>query len=232
MSQYEGEIKGVRGDEVVFKLDRPFDIEEAHRLSKGAAPRAHIQVIDDRAMTMDQNNMIHGLFRDIALYTGFPAEYAKELMKLAFSGYKGIDDFSMKKFGISQVFAGEFIEYILEFCFQNQIPFKYERFHLGSDITRVLFLYIKYKQCFICGEHKTAQFAHYEAVGMGRNRNKIDHSKHRFMCLCAVHHQEQHTIGLKEFLKKYIIVPIKLTPEQVAEFGIGKNMHKEEVKKD
>lgn len=217
--EYEGQIIHVSGDEVTFKLDRDFDIAQAQRLVIDNAPRAYIRMIDERNMTIDQNSMIHGLFNDFSLYTGYPQEYVKELFKAMFAGYKGIEAFSMENFGISQVFAGEFIEYILAFFFAEQIPFKYQKFHLGSDITRVLFLYLKHRICFVCGKPH-ADMAHYEAVGMGRNRKKIDHSKHRFMALCREHHQEQHNIGLTEFMAKYILVPIKLTPEQVKEFRI------------
>lgn len=218
--EYEGRIIKVQGDEVTFKLDRDFDIAEAKKLSIEGNPRSVIRVIDERNITKAQNGMIHGLFNDISLYTGYPQEWVKELLKAMFAGEKGIETFSLKNYEISQVFAGEFIEYILEFCFENEIPFKYQQFHLASDITRVLFLYLKHRACFVCGKPH-ADMAHYEAVGMGRNRKKIDHSKHRFMTLCREHHQEQHNIGLTEFMQKYVLVPIKLTPEQVKEFKIG-----------
>jgi len=217
---YEGKLLRVQGDEVTFKLDREFDVTEAQRMSIKGNPRSIIRLVDDRNMTRDQNSMIHALFNDISLYTGYPPEYVKELMKVMFSGYKGIETFSMGSYSISQVFAGEFIEYILEFCFDNQIPFKYQQFHLSSDITRILFLYLKHRACFVCGEHH-ADIAHYEAVGAGRNRKKIDHSKHRFMALCRKHHNLQHSIGIETFMKKYVLVPIKLTPEQIKEFKIG-----------
>lgn len=218
--EYEGRIIKVQGDEVTFKLDRDFDIAEAKRLSIEKNTRSIIRVIDERNITKAQNGMIHGLFNDISLYTGYPQEWVKELLKAMFAGKKGIETFSLKNYEISQVFAGEFIEYILKFCFENEIPFKYQQFHLASDITRVLFLYLKHRACFVCGKPH-ADMAHYEAVGMGRNRKKIDHSKHRFMTLCREHHQEQHNIGLTEFMQKYVLVPIKLTPEQVKEFKIG-----------
>ncbi|UQF24239.1 putative HNHc nuclease [Vagococcus lutrae] len=218
--EYEGRIIKVQGDEVTFKLDRDFDIAEAKRLSIEENTRSIIRVIDERNITKAQNGMIHGLFNDISLYTGYPQEWVKELLKAMFAGEKGIETFSLKNYEISQVFAGEFIEYILKFCFENEIPFKYQQFHLASDITRVLFLYLKHRACFVCGKPH-ADMAHYEAVGMGRNRKKIDHSKHRFMTLCREHHQEQHNIGLTEFMQKYVLVPIKLTPEQVKEFKIG-----------
>jgi len=125
--EYEGKLLRVQGDEITFKLDREFDITEAQRMSIKGNPRSIIRLVDDRNMTRDQNSMIHALFNDISLYTGYPPEYVKELMKVMFSGYKGIETFSMGSYSISQLFAGEFIEYILGFCFDNQIPFKYQQ---------------------------------------------------------------------------------------------------------
>lgn len=218
--EYEGKLLRVQGDEVTFKLDRDFDIAAAQRMTINENPRSIIRLVDERNMTKDQNGMIHGLFNDIALYTGYPAEYVKDLMKAMFAGYKGIETFSMKNYEISQVFAGEFIEYILEFCFEQQIPFKYQKFHLASDITRVLFIYLKYRHCFVCGKEH-ADIAHFEAVGVGRNRKKIDHSQHRFMALCREHHNEQHQIGIDTFMRLHVLVPIKLSPQQVKEFKIG-----------
>lgn len=222
--EYEGRLLRVTGDEVTFKLDRDFDIAEAQRITVNGQPRSIIRTVDERNMTKDQNGMIHGLFNDISLYTGYPPEYVKDLMKIMFAGYKGIESFSMANYEISQVFAGEFIEYILEFCFEQQIPFKYQQFHLASDTTRVLFLYAKHGMCFVCGK-PNADEDHYEAVGAGRNRKKIDHSKHRYFYFCREHHSERHKIGVASMMKKYIIVPIKLPPELIKSFK-KKNVNK------
>lgn len=215
----EGKIIGVSGKQITLSLTDDFDISAAKRLSNGSM-RVEFEVLDVRAMTQAQNGMIHGLFTDMSDYTGYPAEWVKSLLKAMFSGYKGIEDFSMQKNKTSQVFAGEFIEYILDFFFKEQIPFKYQKFHLGGDITRILFIYLKHRACFVCGKHH-ADIAHYEAVGSGRNRKKIDHSQHRFMALCREHHNEQHQIGIETFMTKHVLVPIKLSPEQIKEFKIG-----------
>lgn len=218
--EYEGRVIKVSGNEVTFALDREFDIAEAQRACVNSAPRSLIRMVDERDMTMAQNGMLHGLFKDMAIYTGYPPEYTKSLLKYMFASSKNMDDFSMASFGISQVFAGEFIEYVLEYFLDNGIPFKFEQFHLGSDITRVLFLFLKHRQCYCCGQ-SGADVEHADPVGMGRNRRTIDHSQHRFMALCRKHHQERHQIGLLTFMNKYHVIPIKLTPQQVKDFKIG-----------
>ena len=209
----------ISGDEITFKLDRNFDIEEAKRLTISGTPETNIHVIDQRNITHDQTGMIYGLFEDISDYTGYPVAYVKSWLKAAFAGYRSVDSFSLAHDAISQVFAGEFIEFILEFCLENGIPFKYQQYYLAADISRVLFLYLKYRTCFVCGKPH-ADIAHYESVGMGRNRNHVDHRKHRFMALCREHHTEQHKIGMQSFLDKYHLIPIKLDEKTIISLKI------------
>lgn len=226
--EYEGKILGVDGNKIMLELNADFDIEQAQRLSITGSPRAFIQMIDERNMTFAQNGMIHGLFNDIALYTGYPPEFTKDLLKAMFAAVKGMEEFSMEGFKLSQVFAGEFIEFILEFCFENEIPFKYEDYHMASDITRVLFLYIKYRQCFVCGKQRSQMHHATNLVGMGNDRRTKDHLKSRFMCLCSEHHTEAHNLGLTAFMAKYHLIPIKVDAETLIDLGITT---KQEVKR-
>lgn len=224
--EYEGRIIAVEGNKIAFELNENFDTELAQRLSLDGNPRAIIRVVDERNMTHAQNGMIHGLFGDISFHTGDTFEYVKNFLKSMFSAHKGIESFSMENYDISQVFAGEFIEYILEFCFQNEIPFKYQEFHMASDITRVLFLYIKYRQCFVCGKQHADIHHATNLVGMGNDRRTHNHLNSRFMSLCREHHNEVHKMGLKAFMKKYHLVPIKVDGETLVDLSV---MTKKEV---
>lgn len=58
------------------------------------------------------------------------------------------------------------------------------------------------RTCVICGA-VNADLAHYQAVGKGRNRNKIDHTDNKVLALCRKHHTEQHQIGMDTFNNKY-----------------------------
>lgn len=216
---YQGKIKKVTGDEITLKLDREFDTDEVQRLTISGTPQVEINIVDQRNITSDQSGMIYGLFGDIADYTGYPTEFVKSWLKTAFAGFKGIEDFSLARDSMSQVLAGDFIEFILEFCLENGIPFKYQQYYLAADISRVLFLYLKYRMCFVCGKPH-ADIAHYETVGIGNNRHNIDHRKHRFMALCREHHTEQHKIGVDSFMNKYHLVPIKLNDETIVSLKI------------
>ncbi len=78
---------------------------------------------------------------------------------------------------------------------------------------------LKYRKCCICGKH--ADVCHIEVVGMGRNRQKINHETFIFYAGCRQHHQEEHQIGTKNFLNKYQIKPVKLNVEERKKLNIG-----------
>ena len=224
--EFSGKIIKLSGREITLSLDDDFDIMVAQRLSDGQM-NVIGEVLDKRSITRPQQKLINALFMDAAEYTGDTFEWWENLLKTMFGNEVGQEDVSIAANGMTQVQAGNFIEFILGFLLAEKIPFRFQEYHLASDISRVLFLYIKYRVCFICGK-PNSDYAHFETVGMGRNRKDIDHSQNRFMCLCRDHHTEQHKIGIQTFMKKYHLAPIKLKPEQIAEFGIGKNLHKED----
>lgn len=223
MISYLGKPIKINKDEITFKLDREYDIAQARRLSKKDKIVNEIRVVDYRMISVDQRGKIFSLFRDISEHTGYPIEWVKDMFTQYYCLLKGLDTFSLADDKCTLVQASDIIELVIEFCFENGIPFKYQEYHLASDISRILFLYIKYRTCFICGKPHS-DIAHYDAVGMGNNRNKIDHSKHRLMCLCREHHQEQHGMPIKEFMAKYHIVPIKLNYETLVDLKIQKDI--------
>ena len=221
--EFSGKITKLSGREITLSLDDDFDIMMAQRLSDGQM-NVIGEVLDKRSITKKQRDLMFALFNDAYEYTGHPTDMWEKTFKAMFAAEVGVEHISIAANAMTQVQAGKFIEFILDYMLAEKIPFRFQEYHLASDISRILFLYIKYRVCFCCGKEK-GDYAHYEAVGMGRNRKEIDHSKNRFMCLCRKHHNEQHNIGIETFMKKWHIAPIKLKPEQIKEFGIGKNMH-------
>src|SRR5699024_5537947 len=105
---------------------------------------------------------------------------------------------------------------------QNEIPFRKQQFYLTADTSRMLFALTMKRICFVCGK-KHSHLHHYDAVQRGLNRNKIDHTKHMFMMLCANNHQEAHNLGNKEFCSKYHLKPIKLDEKSLRELNIQGN---------
>ena len=78
----------------------------------------------------------------------------------------------------------------------------------------------------MCGKPH-AEIAHYEAVGMGRDRNRVNHTKHHVLALCSNHHREQHNTGWTKFMKKYLVKPIKLKERELRQLNIQGNYEEE-----
>ena len=64
------------------------------------------------------------------------------------------------------------------------------------------------KRCAVCG--RKAELHHVDHVGMGRNRKEICHIGMRALPLCREHHTEIHKVGQTDFLKRYILEPVKI----------------------
>lgn len=220
--EYKGELVQVQGKMVTFELDRPLDLPSYMKNDNGTYDFS-VQVLDSRGITPDQLKYTYCLLHDIVEYTGYQLEEVKDFLKTEYciEYQKPKETFSLAYNQTSLYDAREFITFVIEWCFKNEIPFQHHEFYIGNENTRILFLYLKYRRCFISGEK--GEICHVEPVGMGRNRNKIDHSKHHLMCLSHFYHMEQHTIGLTEFMKKYHVVPIKLNKRQLKEIGIRGN---------
>lgn len=219
---YEGKLTGVKTNEVKIRLKKTFDLDEAKRHTDvGESIQLKVTVVDKRSITTKQQRFIYALFGDISDYTGYPTEWVKDLFKTYYSELYELEKLSLAINGCSIAEANQLIELIIEFCFQNNIPFRFKEFCQPSDVARIAFLFIKYRTCFVCGK-PNSDIDHIDAVGMGNNRNKIDHANRFYYCLCRTHHTERHTIGEISFENKYHIKPILLNEKAVEELKIGK----------
>lgn len=179
--------------------------------------------------TNAQNRMIHALVGDITrqFYNDFEkdrkttfqndAKQVKKTLKLGFA-----NEFNLKKnFSTSNLtkdLATEFISYIIEFCFQFDVPIKRANINLTAEINRFLFLCIKYRKCCVTGTG--GEIHHIDAIGMGRDRSKYDHTQSRLICLSRIKHAEAHQLGWERFKEKYHVDGIRLSEKAVKEFNI------------
>ncbi|WP_324173685.1 putative HNHc nuclease, partial [Staphylococcus pseudintermedius] len=96
----------------------------------------------------------------------------------------------------------QIIEITLDWTFHNDIPLSYKTSNLLKQDKAFLYWATVNRNCVICGKPH-AELAHYQAVGRGRNRHKIDHTDNKVLALCHRHHTEQHNIGMDSFNDKY-----------------------------
>ena len=179
--------------------------------SNGIVPEIEINVVDSRKISFKQRNKIFALLNDIYKHTGQPQEDMRQMFQFYLKMIRGYESFSLTNCTMTQ--ARELIEIIISWCFLHGIPLDFKTAELLKEDKHFLYAATLNRKCVICGKH--AHLAHRDAVGMGRNRNKIDHFGHRVLALCPNHHLEQHNIGVDSFDKKYHLENswIKVTPE-------------------
>jgi len=150
-------------------------------------------------ITESQRKKIYAFIRDIANYYGDSLESMKEILKSEFIRGSQWDDFSLSN--CSSELASEFIDFLINFAFENGVPMSEHPLKRVDDIERYLAACLKHGVCCVCGAD--GEVHHVDMIGMGRDRAKVDDSQYRKMCLCRKHHTECHTIGPKAFEEKY-----------------------------
>jgi hypothetical protein len=167
-----------------------------------------IRIDDGRRISSDQRKKIYALCRDISAYTGHDVEDLKEnILKIGFMIDEEREYFSLSN--VDMTTARYFIEYILNFIFEWDIPLEAKTAALAREINNYLYLCLKHRKCAICGE-KGDIHHHSNLIGMGGDRKSHDHTKSDLICLCRKHHTECHAVGHQTFEKKYQVRGIKV----------------------
>ena len=219
----QSEIIAHKGDEVVLKLYNDIDIEKAKQKAVDGRYLTVLDFYEKDSITDLQRKHYFALIGDYTEYTGTPEQAADSYFRYNFMQEQGLDEYpSLARNQMKKTVATDLITWVIEFMIQNEIPFRKQQFYLTTDTSRMLFALTMKRICWVCGK-KHSHLHHYDAVQRGRDRNKIDHTKHRFMMLCADHHQEIHNSGNEVFCKKYHLQPIKLDEKSLRELNIQGN---------
>ena len=218
--ELRGEIRGFEGDILTLKVYDALDDKTLANSLYNGKYWAIVDTYENEKITPDQRKHIYALFNDYVEFTGVPLDATEAYFKYQFMIEQGMDELpSFKRNAISLSTAGDFISYLIDYYIQNDIPFRKQQFYLTTDTSKMLYALTMKRICWICGKPHS-ELAHYEAVGIGRDRNKIDHTKHHFMMLCRDCHATQHQIGIETFMQKYHIKPIKLKDDDLKQLGI------------
>ncbi|MEB7851287.1 putative HNHc nuclease [Staphylococcus equorum] len=182
-------IEGVElGNKETLLLDNGMDLE------------VDVIVNDPYKITDKQRRKVFALVNDIEAHAGQPRDWLREMFQDYVTFLNGYD----KRISLSDCTrkqAGELIDVIIEWIFENDIPLRFKTSDLIKNDRTFLYMATINRKCVICGKH--AELAHYQAVGRGRNRRKIEHLGNKVLALCHSHHKEQHTIGMDSFNSKY-----------------------------
>jgi len=162
-----------------------------------------IEFIDNRPLSDKQRRSCYAMIREIADWSGDTTSDTKDVLKLDFWCGELLEMadtmFSLSNAPMSIVAA--FQSWLAKFIVRNDIPTKRPMLEYVDDIDDYVYACLIAKKCPICG--KKADLHHWDALGMGRNRDEIIHEGLEVMPLCREHHMEVHTTGKADFVKKY-----------------------------
>lgn len=165
---------------------------------------------DSRCITNEQRRKAWALMTEIAVYQGQGKDDVYREQAAAFS-LKNLETMQGQLFHLSTATVSEaraFITLLIEIIIEYGIPTKEPLYGLCDDLPRYMYACLINKKCAVCG--RKAELHHYDRVGMGNNRNEINHIGMRAMAVCREHHREIDTIGQKAFDEKYHLEPVAI----------------------
>jgi hypothetical protein len=183
--------------------NRDFVIDHAVRT-------VEIRINDGLHISAEQRKKIYATFKDIAEYTGYEKDHVKDLFKVWFCRQEEIADFSLSD--CEMVVAGRFIDYLLDWCIEHGVELSEPASARCDDLERMMYSCLLHKKCCVCGAK--ADLHHYDAIGMGADRETMHHRGHRVMALCRDHHKAFHDRS-EGFCQYYHVVPVMIN-EKVA----------------
>ena len=213
------EIIDVKDDIISLKAHSNIDIQEFEKNAHKGRLFGYLEPYKVGTTTDEQRKHYWALIKDISDYTGEPQWKVVLNMKYLFMVEHDLtEEPSLARNRMKKEITAKFIQLIIDYCLENDIPLRNS--YLSAMESRQFFIMTMKRICWIT--HKpNADLCHFEnTVGMGRNRNKIDHTQSKFMTLSRELHQEQHRIGEKSFCEKYHIQPISLSNENLKELGV------------
>lgn len=180
-----------------------------HLIEKREITECELIMRDGRHISSNQRKKIYATMRDISLFTGHEPEEIKAIMKYDFISKTGSQYFSLSDTDMTT--ANEFLEFLIEFCIEWDIPTMDNLITRAPDIYRYVYACLMHKKC--CITRRKAELHHVDHVGAGRNRKEITNAGMRAMPLTRKLHTEVHTIGQKSFEEKYHVYGIKMDSE-------------------
>lgn len=167
-------------------------------LDNGLEVECDVIVSDPYKITDKQRRKVFAMVRDIFNHYGQPMDYLRYMFQKQLEFLNGYNPISLSDCSRRQ--ASELIELILDFIFTHNIPMNKNTSDLMSNDKYFLYKSTINRTCVICGA-PNSDLAHYQAVGRGRNRNKINHYGNKVLALCRKHHNQQHDMGMNSFNK-------------------------------
>ena len=219
-----GDVVEARDDGLTVFVPFP----HGRKRPEGYQPTVGVELVDERHISADQRKKAYVLISYIAAWWGYtPLEAMKEMLKLMFVGEAETLRRSFSLSNCDMTTARLFITYLIDFCILHGVDVGEPLYQLSEDIPRYVWACLMNKRCAVCG--RKAELHHVDAVGMGRNRKEICHIGMRALPLCREHHTEIHRIGQGDFLKRYILEPVRIDERIAKVYRLNTKPSKKEV---
>lgn len=179
--------------------------------------KVEIILPDGRRISPEQRRKVYALIGEVAEYVdgirnAATVESAKKALKMEFllSRMEGMERrlFSLASCDVTT--AREFINFLVDFIIENDIPCNVPLIENCEDVARYVYACLMNKKCAVCGRHADLHHCDGGIVGMGNNRAYVNHIGRPALPLCREHHTEIHRIGQEDFLRRYIIEPVRI----------------------
>jgi hypothetical protein len=176
---------------------------DLYTMLKRGYRECNIQMIDSRPLSEKQRKCCYSLIRAISDYTGMGEHAVKEWAKIKFitEDLQETADmmFSLSNAPMSLVCA--FQRWLVRVIVEEGIPCSFSLLDYVDDVEDYVYACAIKKVCAVCG--RPADLHHVDAVGMGNDRDEIDHLGMHVLPLCRDHHIEAHKVGKYTFRDKY-----------------------------
>ena len=142
---------------------------------------------------------------------------------------KGIIRADSSKTSVSDV--NVLIDLVIDFMFEWNVPFKEGYKQLPREEQYFIYQCCRHRRCLVCGDY--ADIHHLDTVGMGMNRDHVDHTQKHVMPLCRTHHENYHQLGAEKFAELYHVPVdgIKLDVETLKKLGVKGNYKSQNLEK-
>jgi len=199
-------------------------------IEKQKLSAAMLRIDDGRTLSASQRSKIYAILGEICRWNGDVVEELKQRMELDFilstleSEEGEVSWFSLSAdspVAADMTTARRFITFLIDFCLEWGVPTRRPLIQYSEDIGRYLYTCLIHRKCCICGA-ESSDTHHTTAVGMGVNRDEIDHVGMEAMALCRVHHTEAHAIGQLDFDERYKVFGIRIDEYAAEKLRLGK----------
>ena len=182
---------------------------------------------DGRKHSINQHGKVWALIGEIALWAGYKASESSQvnaMLKRDFliQRFDQLSAAAIKSFSMSDVdvsTASLYIDWLVEFVLENNIPTKRPVTDLCEDIQQTVYAAMMHRRCIVCGQR--ADLHHVDRVGMGNDRREICHIGMRALPLCRTHHQEAHQHGDRVLCEKYHMEPVVIDERVAQKYRLG-----------